>query len=488
METRTPEEPSRSGPPARWAVDVGIVVLATLAWFHATDSAPGGYQEDFSSLALNAFCLTISGADEYGERLPIVAFRSFGDYKGTLNLYPLALVFQVFGPGLQTARVFSIALSFAATAMNLVYLRFSGALPRIRAPFVWTSVFALLLLSPWNLVTHRVLLEVTITYVTVSLVVVSAGLLLKRTGSIGYGLLHGAAVGLLAYCYSPAKVVYVIHFPLLLAVLALHPPLGLSKVFRMRGLLVAVAVAGLMGLPQLWDLLHSQHSLARFHQVGGHFGGLDNLRSFFDNFSVGFLFLHGDSNLHHHSGYRGMLNLFFLPLLAGGIVALVLRCLGKDKSAFWTYVLLLLPLCFVPATLAQRSEPHALRTNIALVPITFVSLYGLQSLETLLVARLGRKRALALFVGWTLFGFFEATRSLDVFFHQYAQRNLWSYTRPKPRWNTADLKPSYDDHTPETVHERFYRAVDQRDYEYCRGYEGALRDSGPGRRPRRESE
>jgi len=41
-------------------------------------------------------------------------------------------------------------------------------------------------------------------------------------------------------------------------------------------------------------------------------------------------------------------------------------------------------------------------------------------------------------------------------------------------------KPSYDDHTPETVHERFYRAVHQHDYEYCRGYEGA-RSSPSGR-------
>lgn len=72
--------------------------------------------------------------------------------------------------------------------------------------------------------------------------------------------------------------------------------------------------------------------------------------------------------------------------------------------------------------------------------------------------------------------------------HQYAQRNLWSYTRPKPRWNTDDLKPSYDDHTPETVHERFYRAVHEHDYESCRGYEDTLRESGPRRRPRGESE
>lgn len=454
----------------RTALDLALAAAATLAYFHALASVPPGYLEDSASVALNAHCLALTGVDEYGVRWPAVAFRSFGDYKGTLNLYALAAVFRLAGSSLFVERVFSVLLSWATTALNVLYLSRPGVLPRVGAPLAWGGLFTTVLLSPWLVVTHRVLLEATVTYAAVSLVLVTLHALLREPGSWRRGLVHGLAVGLLPYAYNPAKVVYAIHLPLVAAVLLLGPRPASSGASpsRLRGLAIAGAVAVALGLPHLWDLLHGAQALSRFVQVGGHFRPGDVLRALSSSFSLDFLFLTGDHDLRHHSGYRGMLNLYLLPLLVAGLVGLARRALGRDRDPFWTYVVLLVPLSFLPATLAARSEPHALRTNVAIGPLTFAAAWGLTVLDRLLVSRLGRRAASGALLAWLAFGLSESTRSLLVLHGEWAGRNLWTFTGPRPRWRREEGKPSYDDHAPETVHERFFRAA-RGDLGYCGG-------------------
>ncbi|MDX6557336.1 MAG: hypothetical protein QOF72_385, partial [Blastocatellia bacterium] len=65
---------------------------------------PAGFFIDESSVAYNAYTISQSGQDEFGNSWPLF-FRAFGDYKNPVHIYLLAALFKLTGPSILSARL-----------------------------------------------------------------------------------------------------------------------------------------------------------------------------------------------------------------------------------------------------------------------------------------------------------------------------------------------------------------------------------------------
>src|SRR5687768_9522741 len=89
-----------------------LTLFGALVYFFAVPHHPPGFYIDESSIAYNAYLISKTGRDEYGETRPLY-FRAFGDFKNPVYIYLLAAVFKVTGPSISAARHLSAALGLA---------------------------------------------------------------------------------------------------------------------------------------------------------------------------------------------------------------------------------------------------------------------------------------------------------------------------------------------------------------------------------------
>src|SRR5207253_570727 len=134
---------------------------------HVTTS-PRGFFIDESSIAYNAYLLSQTGRDEHGQAWPLY-FRAFGEYKNPVYIYLLAAIFRLTGPSILAARLLSVTAGLM-TAIVLGVLSFRITRRRSVALFVMFSA----LLTPWLFELSRVVLEVSIYPLALSLFLLCA--------------------------------------------------------------------------------------------------------------------------------------------------------------------------------------------------------------------------------------------------------------------------------------------------------------------------
>jgi len=91
-----------------YVLGCAVVVLA-LTYFYQVPQNPPGFYIDEASISYNAYTISQSGRDEYGESWPLY-FRAFGEYKNPLYIYLLSILFRLFGPSIVVARLLSATL------------------------------------------------------------------------------------------------------------------------------------------------------------------------------------------------------------------------------------------------------------------------------------------------------------------------------------------------------------------------------------------
>jgi len=65
---------------------LGCVILAAASYFHGVPQNPHGFYIDESSIAYNAYTISRTGRDEYGEAWPLY-FTAFGEFKNPVHIY-----------------------------------------------------------------------------------------------------------------------------------------------------------------------------------------------------------------------------------------------------------------------------------------------------------------------------------------------------------------------------------------------------------------
>jgi len=85
-----------------------ILIAAAVVRFIKLDQVPPSLNWDEVAAGYNAYTIANWGADEYGNKFPIV-FKSFGDDKHPVHIYLTALIVKVFGLSDFSARAGSAA-------------------------------------------------------------------------------------------------------------------------------------------------------------------------------------------------------------------------------------------------------------------------------------------------------------------------------------------------------------------------------------------
>ena len=364
----------------RPAVLLALVILfgVALYTFRVTRN-PAGFFVDESSVAYNAYTISQSGQDEFGNSWPLF-FRAFGEYKNPVYIYLLAALFKLTGPCILTARLLgAIAGVVTAVLLGLLGARVSGRRD------VGLLVAASALLTPWLFEVSRVAFEVSLypLVVTLFLLFVQRAATKTKWSWFDVGCLASTLV-LLTYTYSIGRL--------------FAPLLALGLVFfatrqRWSGILRIWALYALSLVPMIvFQRRHPGALTTRFNvltyvkpESSASEVVLAFLKHYAGNLDPRRLLVSGDPNVYqvaHVANTPALLAATLILVMIGAWF--VVRHHRSDD--WWRFVLYGLAVSIVPASLTVDYF-HMLR----LIPLlVFLILLTVPALERL--SAIGRRR------------------------------------------------------------------------------------------------
>ena len=366
------------------------VVIVSAFYFAEVPNNPAGFYIDESSIAYNAYCISQSGHDEYGELAPLY-FRAFGDYKNPLFIYFLAGIFRLTGPSIAVARFVSAGFGFlAASLLGLLAWRISANL----VVALVTTLSALL--TPWLFEASRLVFEVAIYPAVTAIFLLCLWRAAKRPQWRMVDVLSlSTCLGLLTYSYSTGRL--------------LGPLLALGLVMfidrsRRRGILFTWLAYMIMLVPLfIFSVRHPGALTDRFKlityvttqaSVPGAIGQF--LFHYWGNLDLWYWLVTGEYNIRDHvGGYGSLLLVTFALFILGVVVAFR----PKEHRAWWRYIVYGLLVSIVPAALTVNDFPQL---RLITVPV-FVIVLAIPALQWLserttrsIVARLAFYSAITL--------------------------------------------------------------------------------------------
>lgn len=341
----TGQDTRDSGRRYRFPLLLAIVLVcgATLYTFRVTRN-PAGFFIDESSVAYNAYTISQSGQDEFGNSWPLF-FRAFGDYKSPVFVYLLAALFKITGPSILTARlVGAVAGVVTCVLLGLLAARVSGRRD------IGLLIAASALLTPWLFELSRVAFEVALYPLVVTLFLLSVQRAATKTKWtwLDVGRLTSTLV-LLTYTYSIGR----LFAPLLALGLVIF-----ATRQRWSGILRTWVIYILTLAPMIiFQRRHAEALTGRFNlisyikpessvsEIGWAF-----VKHYAASLSPARLLVSGDPNIYqvaHIPGTPAMLAATLLLVVIG--LWLVLR--HQRDSAWWRFILYGLAASIVPAAL-----------------------------------------------------------------------------------------------------------------------------------------
>ena len=332
---------------------VALIAFGAVIQFAALRSNPPGFFLDESSIAYNAHTLSTTGRDEHGEAWPLY-FRAFGEFKNPVYIYLLAGVFRVTGPSILSAR----ALSAMAGLLTVLLLGMLAV--HISQSQIAGLLFALLvLLTPWTFQLSRLVLEVAIYPLMVTLFLLAVWHAARKPKwSVANICAIAGTLALLTYTYSIGRL-----FAQLLA-------LGLiffATRSRLRSIILTWFAYTIALIPLfIFQTNHPGALTSRFHfvtylkpestwlQIARDFA-----KQFFANLNPWQLFVTESSKtneLLHVPGPPAMLTV----TAALVIVSFVLLIKRRQINAWWVFILYGLIASLIPASLTT-DDFHMLR-------------------------------------------------------------------------------------------------------------------------------
>lgn len=323
-----------------------LLVLTGFLHFWKIGEIPNGFFVDESSIGYNAFCISETGADEYGVKYPVF-FRCFDNYHEPVMIYLLAPMVKVFGLEKWVVRlpsaVFHILAAIAFFFMATKYARnrwicLGGAF-----------VFSIL---PWVFPISRVMMS----GYSAMLLGMTAGwyFLMKAVGGRSFhsAVLSGVCWAFAMYAHNigrPMTAVILVCFVLALNVLLIKR----WKVFAVFATSYVISL-----LPMIISVINHPESMTkRFSTLSvwtGSSGVMETASRIFERyleyFSPAFLFISGDPILRHHTGASGELYIFMAPFIIAGIYLICKKSSGNPYLRFLLLGLIVYPLAAVVTT------------------------------------------------------------------------------------------------------------------------------------------
>lgn len=127
-----------------------IFFLGVILRFYQLDKIPPGPEWDEASVGYNAYTISQTGKDEWGNKLPLI-FPAFGDYKNPLYIYLTAPIVKFFGLNIVTTRFIN---ALAGSLLVLVWFGIAQLIFKNKYISLLASFF--LAVSPFGLFFSRI--------------------------------------------------------------------------------------------------------------------------------------------------------------------------------------------------------------------------------------------------------------------------------------------------------------------------------------------
>ena len=341
---------------------VGIALILRTPLFSTVPASP--YWEE-TILGVDANALAQTGKDHHGTAWPILALESFGDWKPAGYVYAVVPFVKVFGLELWVIRLPSLLAGLAIVGAVAVLGK------RLGVP--WWAGALIVAVAPWAIHFSRAAWEAHLAIALIAWAVIFA---LNSFQPKKIAIIPALASTLFFtaawYTYHSARIVV----PLLgLGVLvylfstltesargsresSLHSIQNyLKRSWLTVVLCCAVLVLGTMPIWLSGDTNALTHRLIYHRYV---LWSSELMTAYLDHFSPTFLFLTGEENIRHTTGFFGLFYPFEVIFLLVGIYVWL-----QQRKPLQLLLLYWLGISIIPAALATPT-PHALRILIGL--------------------------------------------------------------------------------------------------------------------------
>jgi hypothetical protein len=332
-----------------WGIPGSVIALAAATYFVSVPDHPHGFAIDESSICYNAYTISQSGCDEYGNAWPLF-FRAFGEYKNPTVIYILAALFRITGPSIAVARLLSASFGVLA-GLLLGLLAWQISRRWVTAALVTVAA----LLTPWLFESSRLVFEVAIYPALVVLFLLTVWRAYSKPQWNWFDCLALAGtLSLLTYSYSIGR--------LLAPLLALGLGFFMNRA-RWQGILGTWVLYGLLLVPLF--IFHRQYPGA----LTGRFAVLTYLtadksiktnisefaRHYLANINPWRWFITGEGDIRDHLQGSGSLLAASVFL---GIAGLLITLRRHRNEAWWRFLTYCLVVSPVPASLTSNPFPQ----------------------------------------------------------------------------------------------------------------------------------
>lgn len=370
-----------------------IVLLGGILRFYKISEVPVSLYWDEVSSAYNAYSISSTGKDEFGNSFPLL-FKAFDDYKTPVNIYLTAVSVKVFGLNEFSARLSSAFLGTLTVLvcfflikelLNKRYLNVDSATIGLITAFLLT-------ISPWHIQFSRISSEAN---VGLFFVVLGSFLFFKFINSEHYKYFFSSMLifAISVYAYRSIWV----FVPLFMLSLFYIYKAELFRKGNLKKTALGLFLFLIILLPFIPEMI-SREGTTRANQTGiiqnsdkmvyefakkqentGALGkiiynrrvayGIEFIGGYLSHFSPHFLFFEGDENKRHGVTGVGVLYFWSIFFIIPGLLFL-LKLEKKTKLVIISW-LLIAPI----AAAVSVPTPHALRSlNMLPMPYLIISL------------------------------------------------------------------------------------------------------------------
>lgn len=356
---------------------VCIFLLALFLRIFRVADTPHDLYIDEVSIGYSAYSILTSGADEYGAVFPAV-FRSLDDYKLPGYIYLVSLSQLVFGKN-------SFSLRFPSVASGVITVVFFVQLLRVLSVPRKYSLLAgyLLAVSSWHIQFSRAGFEVNTA--VCFLVIGSFYLVYTIQKKKGFPFAACFFFVLALYTYHTVKLflpvflagLFVLYRKQFVSILCNRKSITSAILFALLiipFLRFSFSSAGLIRLRTESFIKDVKREPDNFFSSFTYLASEKWVKNYIRYFSLDFLFFAGDAIGRHSVREIGQNYVWMLPFFVWGVYGGIKKREKRDLFFIFWYLSGGVPAAFV------LPNPHALRTLVLVIPVTYFSVMGISDI------------------------------------------------------------------------------------------------------------
>lgn len=382
-----------------------VFLLGVLFFSFRLLDVPKGITVDEAAFGYNASLISETLRDENGRFLPIFVLSLDGrDWRQPVMQYLDVIAFKLFGKSLFVLKMVSVLLA-AASALLIYFLA-----ARIKNKKFAYLALLIFITSPIILIHSHLALD-NISPVPFILIWLIGIFEYERTKSVKFMILSGISLGIGFYAHKSmrsASSVWALLTALYLITLYVK---NWGKLTFGNYKPVIFFIAAVLPFFLASPLLEYKYAGAVYGSQSLEVKSLYDFFYFYiSNFDLSFLFIKGDSILHHSTGRHGMFLLFTMPLFFLGAYKAVCR-----REKFFIFLLI----CFFagPLFVALAGSVHRASRILFLAPLfSLISVYGFTQL-----IELKGKLARVLIILLLVCGIFNTSDFLRYYWFEYGE-------------------------------------------------------------------